>query len=104
MHSEHTNFSLLLFLGCTICDFFQVVAILFQYLLRKSTYKWTCTVQRSLNRLFSCVCVLVAQMPFPSPGNLPNPGVKPRFPALQADSLPSESPGKPRVTLISEPK
>ena len=32
--------------------------------------------------------------PFPSPGDLPNPGVKPWSPALQADSLPSESPGK----------
>ena len=29
-------------------------------------------------------------VPFPSPGNLPNPGIKPRSPALQADSLPSE--------------
>ena len=35
-------------------------------------------------------------LPFPSPGDLPNPGIKPRFPALQADSLPSELPGKPR--------
>ena len=34
-------------------------------------------------------------MPCPSPGELPNPGVEPRSPALQADSLPSESPGKP---------
>ena len=32
---------------------------------------------------------------FPSPGYLPNPGVKPRSPALQAYSLLSESPGKP---------
>ena len=30
----------------------------------------------------------------PSPGDLPNPGVKPRSPALQMDSLPSEPPGK----------
>ena len=29
-------------------------------------------------------------LPFPSPGNLPNPGIKPRSPALQADSLPTE--------------
>ena len=36
-------------------------------------------------------------LPFPSPGDLPNPGVKPGFPALQADSLLSESPGKPKV-------
>ena len=29
-------------------------------------------------------------LPFPSPGNLPNPGIKPSSPALQADSLPTE--------------
>ena len=34
-------------------------------------------------------------LPFSSPGDLPNPGIKPRFPAPQADSLPSEPPGKP---------
>ena len=32
---------------------------------------------------------------FPSPGDLPNPGVEPRSPALQADSLPAEPQGKP---------
>ena len=34
--------------------------------------------------------------PFPSPGDLPNPGTEPRSPALQADSLPTELSGKPR--------
>ena len=34
-------------------------------------------------------------LPFPSPGDLPNTGFKPGFPSLQADSLPSEPPGKP---------
>ena len=34
-------------------------------------------------------------LPFPSPGDLPDPGIKPRFPALEADSLLSELPGKP---------
>jgi len=29
-------------------------------------------------------------LPFPSPGHLPNPGIKPRSPALQADSFPTE--------------
>ena len=29
-------------------------------------------------------------LPFPSPGDLPNPGIKPRSPALQADDLPTE--------------
>ena len=32
--------------------------------------------------------------PFPSPGHLPNPGIEPGSPALQAGSLPSEPPGK----------
>ena len=29
-------------------------------------------------------------LPFPSPGDLPDPGIEPRSPALEADSLPSE--------------
>ena len=33
-------------------------------------------------------------LPFPSPGDLPHPGIEPRSPALQADSLPSQPPGK----------
>ena len=35
--------------------------------------------------------------PFPSPGDLPNPGIAPRSPALQADSLRTEPIGKPEV-------
>ena len=34
-------------------------------------------------------------LPFLSPGDFPNPGIKPRSPALQAGTLPSEPPGKP---------
>ena len=34
--------------------------------------------------------------PFPSPEDLANPGIEPMSPALQADSLPAEPPGKPR--------
>ena len=37
---------------------------------------------------------------FPSPGDLSNPGIKPRFPALQADSLLSELPGSPMLLLL----
>ena len=40
-------------------------------------------------------------MPFPSPGDLPNPGIKPGAPALQADALPSEPPGKSVFTYVS---
>ena len=37
-------------------------------------------------------------LPFPSPGDLPNPGIKLRSPTLQADALTSEPPGKPNKT------
>ena len=33
-------------------------------------------------------------LPFPSPQNLPDPGIEPRSPSLRADTLPSEPPGK----------
>ena len=40
-------------------------------------------------------------LPFPFPGDLPNPGIEPRSPALQADALTSEPPGKPFPYLSS---
>ena len=36
-------------------------------------------------------------MPFPSPGELSDPGIKPRSPALRAGALPCEPPGKPQT-------
>ena len=39
-------------------------------------------------------------VPFPSPGDLPDPGIEPRSPILQADSLPSEPPGKPLYIVV----
>ena len=39
---------------------------------------------------------------FPSPGDLPDPGIEPRSPALQADSLPSEPPGKVFTTSSTQ--
>ena len=66
-----------------------------------------------------CVCVLVAQLcmtvcdsmncslpgkntgvgcQFSSPGDLPNPGIELRSPALQASSLPSKPPGKLKIS------
>ena len=40
-------------------------------------------------------------LPWPPPGDLPDPGIEPRSPALQADSLPSESPGEPNTGVGS---
>ena len=39
--------------------------------------------------------------PFPSPADLPNPGIKPRSPALKASSLPAELQGKPSINRES---
>src|SRR5574339_618164 len=41
-------------------------------------------------------------LPFPSLGDLPDPGIEPRSPALQVDALPSEPPGNPRLALLVE--
>ena len=38
--------------------------------------------------------------PFPPPGDLPDPGVEPRSPALQADALRSEPPGEPKPLRV----
>ena len=36
-------------------------------------------------------------LPFPSRGDLPDPRIKPASPTLQADALPSKTPGKPNI-------
>ena len=58
---------------------------------------WTGAHQAHLSMKFSRQSRLL----FPSPGNLPNPGIKLRSPALQVDSLPSEPAGKPYTFIIS---
>ena len=39
-------------------------------------------------------------LPFPSPGDLPDPGIEPKSPAFQADALPSEPSGKPSRFIL----
>jgi len=39
-----------------------------------------------------------SRLPFPTPGDLPDPRIEPGFPALQADSLPSKPPEKLNTT------
>ena len=41
-------------------------------------------------------------LPFPSPGDLPGPGIKHRSPTLQADSLPSEPPSRAEINTTLE--
>ena len=43
-------------------------------------------------------------LPFPFPGDLPDSGIKSRFPTMQADSLPSEPPRKPMMLDTGHPR
>ena len=56
---------------------------------------WTIAYQAPLSMEFSRQ-EYWSGLPFPSPGDLPNQRIEPRSPTLQVDSLPSESPGKPK--------
>ena len=60
---------------------------------------WTAAQQASLSLEFSRQEYWSGQS-FPSSGDLPNSGIKPASPALQADSLPSEPPGKPNEIKV----
>ena len=40
-------------------------------------------------------------LPFPSPGDLPDPGIEARSPAMQADALTSEPPGNPKGDAVA---
>ena len=53
---------------------------------------WTVAYQAPLSMGFSRQEYWVG-LPFPSPGDLPDPGIEPGSPALQTDALPSEPPG-----------
>ena len=54
---------------------------------------WTVAYQAPLSMGFSRQGYW-SGLPFPSPGDLPHPGIEPRSPTLQADALTSEPPGK----------
>ena len=60
---------------------------------------WTVAYQAPLSMEFSRQ-EFWSGLPFPSPGDLPNPGIEPGSPALKADALPSEPPGKPQTAIV----
>ena len=49
----------------------------------------------SVHRILQARILEWSGLPFPSPGDLPDPEIEPRSPVLQADSLPFKPPGKP---------
>ena len=79
----------------------MILSLSLQYLLkvkvkslRDSAVPWTIVYQASLSMGFSRQEYWSGLL-FPSPGDLPDPGIEARSLALQADTLPSEPPGKP---------
>ena len=59
---------------------------------------WTAAHQAPLSMEFSRQAYW-SGLPFPSAGDLPEPGIETMSPALQADSLLSEPPGKPVILI-----
>ena len=57
---------------------------------------WTVAYQAPLSMEFSRQ-EYWSGLPFPSSGDLPDPGIEPRSPVLRADALTSEPPGKPEI-------
>ena len=62
---------------------------------------WTVAYQAPLSMGFPRQAYW-SRLPFSSPGVLPNPGNEPKSLALQADSLPSEPPGKPSIKYFKD--
>ena len=89
------------------CDDWQIFHLFLMFEVKVKSFShvwlfvtpWTAACQPPLSTRFSrqeyCSGLL-----FPSPGDLPNPGIEPGSPALQADTLTSEPPGKPRLCLL----
>ena len=61
------------------------------FIVSNSAILWTVALQAPLSMGFSRQ-EYWSGLPFPSPGDLPDPGIRLRSPALQVDSLPSEPP------------
>ena len=62
---------------------------------------WTVTYWASLSMGFSRQ-EYWSGLPFPSPGDRPNPGIEPGSPTLEADALTSKPPGKPKREYQAE--
>ena len=60
---------------------------------------WTVAPQAPLSMGFSRQ-EYWSGLPCPPPRYLPSPGIEPRSHTLQADSLPSETPGKPKIYIL----
>ena len=90
------------FLKCTILlpAILAFVFIISSTLNSKSESHWVVSDSLWPHGLYS-LWNSPGQNTVPFPGHLPNPGIEPRSPALQADSLPAEPPGKPTLKGVN---
>ena len=81
--------------GCKWCSHFEKLKVKVKLVscIRLFAVPSTVALQASLSMRFSRQGYR-SGLPFPSPGDLPDPGIKPGSPALQADTLLSEPPGQ----------
>ena len=77
----------------------SMCAVLRHSVMSDSETSWTVAHQAPLSMGFSRQ-EYWSGLPYPSPRNLPNPGIEPKSPMLQADSSLSEPSGKPVTSLI----
>ena len=96
--------------GTYTCKYIKLVNIMHEKMKVKSlsgfqlfVTKWTVAYQASPSMGFSRK-EYWSGLPLPSPGDLPDPGIALRSPALRADALPSEPPGKPQYTYYTAAK
>ena len=84
-----------------ILDFLALFLVLVKSLsrVRLSATPWTVAYQAPPSMEFSRQ-EYWSGLPFPSPGYLPDPGIEPGSPTVQADALSSEPPGKPFLVLV----
>ena len=82
---------------------FSVLLKTFSVIIQLFAIPWTVTHQAPLSIEFSRQ-EYWSGLVFPSPGDLSDPGIKPRSPALQVDSLPSEPPRKPFKNILGSRK
>ena len=93
------------FLGCCKCVYVLRLRAQVHSLVRNRSESESRPVVSDLGDPVDCIhgllqARILGWVAFPSPGDLPNPGIKPMSPALQADSLPAEPPGKPKNTGV----
>ena len=120
MHRNAINFCMFIFISCIywllnswtssntflveslgivfvyICIYIYIYIVVVKSLSRVQLFvtPWTAAHQAPQSMGFSRQ-EYWSGLPFPSPGDLPDPGIEPGSPALEADALTSEPPGKP---------